>query len=254
MHSSCVDKQCNACLPGVENRVVSWVLWLFMGATGTPYLLSRQYYLAILNAMCPGYFFVYRLSFIVGAGNYLNKDRSDEFIFVFACSQVYGGWFSIISMWITGFYYVDLHIGTWKTYIEPVVSMVSMSVAIGGLHYNRQMGMIVTTGFTMYHIWKWPSLWDLHFGNCFGILTIGMYVVVCLVIIGAIDRMFESLIPMQIYVISHVFYRQRSMKHYFSANQAYIIVFVSLQMFVSILMRKIDLLDNIRHQSHKLSK
>ncbi len=240
MHDTCVGKQCRVCVPSVENTLLSWILWFLMGNIGASHLLTKEYYLAILHAMCPGYFYLFRISTIGILCNVLGltpvfADQVDELVFVFACSQAYRPEFAVVSMWVAGFYYVPVpNVGKWTQMLDAVTSMLAMSIAMAGLHHNKFMGTLVLALGACYYLWSWPRLWDFHLGNCFGLLSISMFASLCIFIAGVIENTFDTHVVFKIFIVSRLFFRQRDMKNFFSPIQSQGIVYLVWQLLFTI--------------------
>lgn len=118
--------------------------------------------------------------------------------------------------------------------LDAITSMLVMSFAMIGLHHNKFMGTLVLAMGAWYYLWSWPRLWDFHLGNCFGLLSISMFVSLCLFIAGAIENTFETHVVFQIFIVSRLFFRQRSMKKFFSPIQSQGIVYFVWQLLFTI--------------------
>lgn len=248
MHETCVNNPCTLCEPTVDDKVFGMVLYALGGTMGLSDLLTRDYYMAVLHSLCPGYFFFFRL-LVVGVKNKILRcggrihTEWDEIIFLGACLTAYESpEVAIPAMWVTGFYYmpIDFYKGPYAKIIEAVLSMSLMYAGMLAVHQNEAMGVLVISAVSWRYLWTWPRLWDLHPGNCFGLLGIALYVAVCLGLGVLVHQTFHNMVVGQVYLLSQVFFSQRSMRHYFRAKEASMIVFIALQVLISTVVHKLN--------------
>lgn len=247
MHDACMNGTCGLCEPTIENKVFAWMLWLLMGTTGVSHLLTRQYYLAVLHALCPGFFFLFRVWCVFGSdvvlgGTYLFGSKTDEVIFILACNAAYRPEMSILAMWVIGEYYTplpDFIPQRWQGITEFVFSVGSMFLMVVALHINEQLGVTLLALCLGRYVWKLPSIWDIHPGNCFGFFSIAFLIFGSILAAGVINQTFHTNIALQVFLLSRVFFYQRSMKNYFTMQRAQIVVYSSWHIIYMIQMHQV---------------
>lgn len=248
MHQTCETGACRLCQPLLEDKLVASAVWAMGGFMGLSDLMLRQYYMAVLHSLCPGYFFLYRLILIglrdvVLSRLYRTHSEMDEYVFLFSCYLAFPPEFAVVAMWVTGFYYMpinELYRGPYPRLVEAAVSMGCMAMALMALHENEAVGVTLVSATAAYRMWKWPTIWDIHLGNCFGFLSMAMFVGGSLCVGVFVHQTFHTVAYVQIHILSQVFFSQRSMRHYFKAQDATIIAFLSVAWTVSIMVNKLN--------------
>lgn len=126
--------------------------------------------------------------------------------------------------------------------VKEFLTITAMAISVPALHYNDQVGVLLVSGLVWYHIWSWPNIWHFHCGNCFGLLSIMMFVLVCLCVTMFIQQTFANYVCVQVYVLSRVFFKQRDMKKYFTGLHSKVVVMGASQMVIAMMMMKVSYL------------
>lgn len=257
MHEACEHKgACRACYPKIETQVLGTALNVFGGANGAGFLLTHNFQEAILNALCPGVYFLNRIVFgsltkfaLSKVKKYVSADDVDSAVFVISCNMMYPPEFAVFSMWVVGAYYWDApkFLNRFKFFVE-MSTLGAMLTAYEALQYNENVGILVVSAMCWVQMWRWPNIWDMHCGNCFLLLPILLYVMLCLAAAVFINETFFKYPFIQVYVIARLFFSHRSVKHIVSPHSAYVIVITGLQIIVAILLTKIFYLSAVIKQ------
>ena len=169
-HRGCT--KCAPCDPKRRrNRYVTRIGLFLFGAFGGSDAFVGDHRLSVMLALTFGGLWSLRL-ILVPVFYVLGKYDPTELLFVFVFATYYGGihqeFVVALALWIAGMYGYELGFGS---VLDFTVSVSIFTGLLMAFRIHDAVGACIVALYVFRVVWKKPTIWDLHPGNCCGVGT-----------------------------------------------------------------------------------